>query len=118
MFMFLRVLFLGLLLNSSSFANSKMADWTLLIFVNGHNNLDDAGFDDLNEMERVGSTPEVNVVVQWASLRNKTTRRLLVQKDNDPVNVTSPVLEELSHVDMGDVESFRSFVEWGIQKFP
>jgi hypothetical protein len=114
------VLTLSVLLVSQFLApvHASAAEWTFLIFLNGNNNLDSYGTDDLNEMEQVGSTDKINVVVQWASLEAKKVRRLLIKKDNDPVNVTSPVVEDLGSVDMGDWHSLTDFVNWGVKNYP
>ena len=101
-----------------SSVQAQQKEWTVLVFLNGHNNLDPNGFDDLNEMERVGSTDQVNVVVQWASQRHQTTKRLLVRKDDDTTNVTSPILEDLPRVDMGSYQNLIEFVKWGIEHYP
>ncbi len=98
--------------------SSVEKEWTLLVFLNGHNNLDSFGFQDLNEMEKVGSTDQVNVVVQWASSRNSDTRRLLVRRDADSATVTSPVVQSLPRVDMGDVRNLVEFVRWGMENYP
>ena len=93
-------------------------DWTFLVFLNGHNNLDSFGTKDMNEMEQVGSTAGVNVVVQWASLRFQTTKRVYVQQDNNTTQVTSPVVQELPRVDMGDPNALVEFVRWAVQNYP
>ncbi len=93
-------------------------EWTFLVFLNGHNNLDRFTFGDMNEMEKVGSTSKVNVVVQWASLKNGKTKRLYVRKDKDPVKITSPVIEEMDPVDMGDVKNLVAFIKWGVEHYP
>jgi hypothetical protein len=98
--------------------NPAEKEWTMLVFLNGHNNLDSFGAQDINEMERVGSTDKINVVVQWASLGNNDTRRLLVQKDTDASRVTSPVIQSLPRVDMGRWENLVEFVEWGVRNYP
>ena len=102
--------------NASTVAAQK--EWTILVFINGNNNLDKYGAEDINEMETVGSTEKVNVVVQWASLRNRTVQRLLVTKDDQPTRVTSPILKDLGSVDMGDWQSLVEFVQWGVENFP
>src|ERR1700757_4673970 len=79
-------------------------EWTFLLYLNGNNNLDSFGKLNINQMEAVGSSDAVNMVVQWASLENGDVRRLLVQKDNDTNNVTSPVVQNMGSVDMGDVK--------------
>jgi Clostripain family len=93
-------------------------EWTFLIFLNGNNNLDSFGTFNLKEMEKVGSSNSVNVVVQWASQAATKTKRLLVQKSTDPSQVTSPSVEELPRVDMGDYQSLIDFVRWGVQNYP
>ncbi len=93
-------------------------DWTILVFLNGNNNLDSFGSEDVNEMERVGSNERVNVVVQWASYETRSTKRLLAIKDDDVETVTSPILEDMGLVDMGDVNELVSFVKWGMENYP
>jgi len=92
-------------------------EWTLLVFLNGHNNLDSFGKSDINEMEKVGSTKDVNVVVQWASLANGNTQRLFVTKDSSP-EVKSLVVEDMAPVDMGDYRNLVEFIRWAAQKYP
>lgn len=108
---------------STTFTQTAVAapqekEWTMLVFINGHNNLDYFGKADINEMEEVGSTDQVNVVVQWASLKNATTKRLLVEKDNDTNKVSSPILQDLPTVDMGDYKNLVDFIRWGHENFP
>ncbi len=37
--------------------------WTVLVYLDGDNDLEEAAFDDLNTMETVGGTAEVNIIV-------------------------------------------------------
>ncbi|MDZ4676855.1 MAG: clostripain-related cysteine peptidase [Oligoflexia bacterium] len=103
-------------LSSMSLAAEK--EWTMLTFMNGHNNLDSYGAKDLNEMETVGSTDKINVVVQWASLGSTQTKRVYVHQDNQPGIVTSPIVESLPRVDMGDYKNLIEFVRWGVMNYP
>jgi hypothetical protein len=96
----------------------RRPDWTFLTYLNGFNNLDHFGYSDMNEMEKVGSTKRVNVVVQWASLRTKDVRRIRVQKDNDPSKVTSPVLENIGQADMGDYRTLADSIRWAVKNYP
>lgn len=102
----------------SANAAAPVKEWTFLVFLNGHNNLDTFGAQNIRGMEEVGSTDKVNIVVQWASMANKTTQRLLVEKSKDPSKVTSHILESLAPVDMGDYKELINFVEWGAKNFP
>lgn len=105
-------------LTQAAYSAPQEKEWTMLVFINGHNNLDRFGKDDINEMEQVGSTDQVNVVVQWASLKNKTTKRLLVEKDNDRSSVSSPTVQDLPTVDMGDYRNLVDFIRWGHENYP
>jgi hypothetical protein len=97
---------------------AQTAEWTLLIYLNGNNSLDSFGPINLEQAETVGSTPQVNVVAEWASLANGDTRRLLVTKSKDPTKVTSPILQNLGKIDMGDYKTLEDFVQWGVTNFP
>ncbi|MBK9295029.1 MAG: hypothetical protein IPM57_11430 [Oligoflexia bacterium] len=117
----MRILFTSLcvlFLSFSAQANKEVKDWTILVFLNGHNNLDYYGAEDINEMEKVGSTNSVNVLVQWASMGRETTDRLYVTKDDDTTKVTSKIIENLPRVDMGDYKELVKFVLWGIKNYP
>ena len=93
-------------------------EWTLIIYMNGHNSLSEYTAKDINEMERLGSDANVNMVIQWASNEQKTTKRLLVQKDSDETQVSSPTLQDLPRVDMGNYLSLIDFVKWSVAEFP
>ncbi len=108
----------GMLLSFGVMSRAEAREWTILVFLNGHNNLDSFGTDDINEMEAVGSSQERAIVVQWASMKSDTTKRLLVRKDRNPTNVSSPVIEEMPRVDMGDYQALIEFIQWGMEKYP
>ncbi|MFA6003110.1 MAG: clostripain-related cysteine peptidase [Elusimicrobiota bacterium] len=91
-------------------------EWTLMVFLNGHNNLDRFGEINIKQMEKVGSNDRVNIVVQWASL-GKPTRRLLVQR-SESGQVGSPILETLPAVDMGSADQLYEFIRWAHEHFP
>src|SRR4051794_38091828 len=97
---------------------SAVKEWTFLIYLNGNNSLDEFGPLNLNQAETVGSTDQINIVVQWASESAGTVKRLLVKKDNDPKKVTSPIIQDMGKVDMGDYNSLVEFVKWGVANFP
>lgn len=108
------------LMGSTAKADSPQQpkDWTILVYLNGNNNLDPFGTTNIEQMEKVGSTDRMNIVVQWASLANGKTQRLLIQKSSNPNAVTSPVVEDMGTVDMGDYHSLTEFIRWGAAKYP
>ncbi len=99
-------------------ANAQQKEWTMLVFLNGHNNLDSFGDLNINQMEQFGSTDQINMVVQRASTRTQDTQRLFITKGVDQNRIESPVVQSLPRVDMGDYKQFIDFVLWGTQNFP
>ena len=91
-------------------------DWTFMVFLNGHNDLDRFGEVNVKQMEKVGSNDRVNIVVQWASL-GKPTKRMLIQR-SETGEVSSPVIEELPAVDMGSADQLYEFIRWTVERFP
>lgn len=111
--------------------------WTVLVYQAGDNDLEDALIKDFNEMERIGSDDNLNIVVQldrsprydtsngdWS-----TTRRYYVTRDPQesfPPDFTTPpnntirsqLIADLGKVNMGDGNVLRDFLLWGIQNFP
>ncbi|MBU2574328.1 MAG: hypothetical protein KKH28_09665 [Elusimicrobia bacterium] len=105
---------------------SKVKEWTVMVFVNAKNNLERFGLKDVNEMEMIGSTGEVNIVVELGRITGydtsdgdwKGSRRYLIEKDASTSKVTSPVLMEIAKSDMGDWKHFVEFTKWAQEKFP
>ncbi|OGR37067.1 MAG: hypothetical protein A2X29_11475 [Elusimicrobia bacterium GWA2_64_40] len=101
-------------------------EWTIMVFINAKNNLERYGLLDVNEMEKVGSSDKVNIVVEMGRINGyasndgdwKTTRRYLVKKDNDFSKITSPVLADLGKTDMGDYKSLAAFANWAKTTYP
>ena len=100
--------------------------WTLMVFMNGDNDLERAALKDLNEMEKTGSSEQVQVVVQLDRSPDGTpldgdwsgARRFLVEQDRDANTVNSTVLETLGEVDSGSPETVHEFVAWAVDRFP
>ena len=114
----LSALLFGLTLLSWNMAHAATPTktWTFLIYLNGNNNLDSFGKQNIRDMEKVGSNDQVNIVVQWASLSAKKTVRLLIQKTQG--GKSSPILQDLGKVDMGSAKTLEDFIQWGVTNFP
>ncbi len=111
-------LFISLLLSINTLAAPAEKDWTMLVYLNGINSLDSFGPMNINQMEEMGSSAHLNIVVEWGSLQRNDVQRLLIKKDSDPQNVTSPVVQNIGSVDMGDPEQLVNFVDWAHQNYP
>ena len=115
----------------------ETAEWTVMVYLDADNNLESAGIDDINEMEMVGSTSEVNIVVQvdripYSVLASSnqgyaddisngnwtTTRRYYVTQDFNPVLINSPLKIDLGELNMGDPQTLVDFANWAAINYP
>jgi hypothetical protein len=104
------------------------ADWTVMIYMDGDNNLEEYAIDDLNEMEVSGSTINVNIVVQLDRIIEydssngdwDTTRRYYVTNDINGYdnNIVSTMIAELGEQNMGDPNTLINFVNWARTAYP
>ena len=101
-------------------------EWTLMVFMNGDNDLESAAIGDVNEMEMIGSTDKVNVIVQldrspkfdksngdWS-----TTKRFYIEKDNDPNIIRSKELADIGEANMASSSTLYEFLKWAIEQYP
>ena len=102
------------------------AEWTVMVYLDADNDLESAGIDDINEMEMVGSTSDVNIVVQIdripgydTSNSNWTnTRRYYITPDLDPYIINSQLINDLSEQNMGSTETLINFADWTVNNYP
>jgi len=114
------IILINVLIFPQAFAvTSNVKPWTILIYMDADNNLSPYGVANIKDMERVGSNDQINIVTQWASETAGKAVRMLIQKDtSSSPNITSPVLQDLGQVDMGDYHNLEDFIQWGVQNFP
>lgn len=111
---------------SSRQAMQRQAAWTLMIYLAADNDLEEFAIGDLNEMELVGSTTAVNVVVQmdraigydgsngdWTD-----TRRFFVNRDTDFDTVNSEVVQRVGETNTGDPAALVDFALWAMRTYP
>ncbi|MEO8286251.1 MAG: clostripain-related cysteine peptidase [Chloroflexota bacterium] len=89
------------------------AKWTFVVYLAGDNNLAEAGETDLDEMRKVGSSNEVNIVAQFDNARNHGTRRFHVKKDGKNEESTN-----LGATDSGSPKVLVDFVDWAVDNYP
>ncbi|MEW6606448.1 MAG: clostripain-related cysteine peptidase [bacterium] len=107
-----------------SFGPVAMKEWTYLVYIAADNNLEDAGIDDFLEMATVGSSDDVNIVVQFDRISGydtsyedwKTTKRFLITPGMTPTPANA--LMDIGEANMGDMQVLKDFVEWGITNYP
>ena len=103
----------------------SIPEWTVMIYLDADNNLESAGINDINEMEMVGSSSKVNIVVQADRIPNydnsndnwTTTRRYYIMQDNDPFLINSQ-FDDLGELNMGDPQTLIDFTSWAVTEYP
>ncbi|MFC1742860.1 clostripain-related cysteine peptidase [Candidatus Riflebacteria bacterium] len=101
----------NILLNAGNEKAAAEKEWTFMVFLNADNNLDYFGVDDLHEMEAVGSTNEINILVEL-DREEGPSKRYFVKKGH------SDIIVNLGEVDMGDYKHLVDFVKWGVNNYP
>ena len=104
----------------------SVKETTIMVFINAKNDLERFGLKDMNEMEMIGSSDKINVVVQIGRMAGHDAsegdwtgvRRYLIKKDTDTARVTSPIVEDLGSLDMGDFRNLSAFGKWAKEKYP
>ncbi len=108
-------------------AQAAPANWTVLAYLAGDNDLEGALLGDLKEMERVGSRPgEVEIVAQVDRARGHTaadgdwtgTRRYYVTRSEAPRRIGSTLLAELGETNSGDPRVVKDFLTFGAKRYP
>ncbi|HAU89905.1 MAG TPA: hypothetical protein DCW72_06675 [Elusimicrobia bacterium] len=102
------------------------AEWTIMVYMNAKNNLESSAIKDINEMEAVGSTDKVNILVEAGRIDGydasngdwKSTRRYRIARDADAAKIGSPVLADLGKTDMGDYRNIAAFGQWAKANYP
>ena len=111
------------------FVAAQPVDWTIMVYMDGDNNLEAAAIDDMNEMEAAPANANVNIVVQidraagydtsngdWTN-----TRRYEITHDAngyDGTIVSTLVDNTLGEQDMGDPQTLINFVTWAKSNYP
>jgi hypothetical protein len=91
----------------------KKAKWTFMVYLAGDNNLSSAGEKDIGEMRKVGSSDDVNIVVEFDRIGDAhETRRYHIQQDGVNEHV-----ESLGETDSGDPDVLLNFLEWAAQNY-
>jgi len=100
-------------------------EWSILVYLNGDNDIEDDAVRAVHNMELIGSTDKINIVVQLDKKGPTGTWRYLMQKpakpDDTPMPVPpiqSPVVETLPEQDMGSPDTLKNFLAWGMNRYP
>jgi hypothetical protein len=89
------------------------AKWTYMVYMAGDNTLSTAVDEDINEMRQVGSSPDINVLVQYDKAGRESSKRFCVQRGG-----INEKYEDLGETDSGDPKILEDFIAWSIDKYP
>jgi len=108
-----------------------LPEWTVMVYMDGDNNLEPFALSDFEEMARVNDSSQVNIVVQLDRIPGHSTRhgdwkhtlrfKLRQGMTPTPANALPPEESELAagqETNMGHPDTLASFVEWAKRKFP
>ncbi len=96
-------------------ANPKKK-WTVMVYLAGDNNLDGPGVVDLQEMKRVGSTPDLNLLAQFDRQGMMlSTKRYFLKQDTA---LEQDVVADLGETNTGDPNVLEDFIKWGAVNYP
>jgi len=113
-------------------SENEIADWTFMTYISD-SDLEYFAIEDMIEMERVGSTDNVNIVVQidrwdgydkpdWNDDSNgdwETAKRYLITKENKGDHVIgSTAIEDIGEINTGDPDELVEFVQWAQANYP
>ncbi len=101
------------------------AKWTVMVYMAADNNLETYGIKDFNELETVGSSADVSVVVQMdrSSFYDSSNgnwygaRRYYVTKDSDTNTINSQMLQDMGATNMANPQTLKDFVQWATTNY-
>lgn len=106
------LLFSVSLLSCSDSSPPPPKTWTILVYLDGDNNLSSAALSDLDEMKRAAPSPYVNIVVQLDLQNSITTKRYRI------VNNQYELIADLGELDMSAEATITDFISWGAAAYP
>ena len=96
------------------------AEWTIMVYLDGDNNLDPDSLNDIVEMEAVGSTEKVNVLVLWDRYAEPAYLYKVVEGGlvlMDGLQVDGKIVNG-AEVSMADWHVLDAFVDYGKAMMP
>jgi hypothetical protein len=101
-------------------------EWTWIVYVAAANNLEDAAFEDVNEMEAASTSSAIQVIALVDTTSTQGTYqeswagdcyRYVIRHDSNRNAITSPSTN-LGPIDSGDWHNVKDIVAWAVQNYP
>jgi|GEM_PF-1195747 len=99
-------------------------EWTFMVYLDADNDLEAYGIDNFLQMSSVGSSSDVNIVVQFDRIAGDdnryddwdTCKRFLVTAGMEPT--AGNALQDIGEVNMGNPDTLADFATWAIDNYP
>ncbi len=102
---------------------SEAKNWTVMVYMDADNNLEDFAIQNFLQMSSVGSDNNVSIVVQMDRIGYNTSygdwtdaKRFYVEKNMTPTPENATM--DLGEVNMGDPQTLADFVAWAVKNYP
>jgi len=93
--------------------------WGFLVYIAGDNDLSDAGLEDIQELCDEGASGQVYVGAEIDTYGEHTgSIRYEITEPDWNGEAHRCVIERLPEKDTGDPETLKSFLEWGLLRYP
>jgi hypothetical protein len=104
---------------------SATAEWTIMVFLNAKNNLEPFAFPNFTQMASIGSTPQVQIVVEmgrpryhYSDAHGAWSKTLRFHVENATQPTEAAAVADLGATNMGDARSLGDFVTWARDRYP
>jgi len=104
---------------------SNQGKWTVLVYMNAANDLDEYSTLNILQMQQVATNPAVRFVVQWKQSTSLSptasfngTRRYLIKPSLGGAVVSQLVQDMGTGIDMGIPQTLNNFISWGKAHYP
>ena len=112
--------FEDLMIFAMHYGECEKAAWTVMVYMDGDNNLENSAWNDLSEMESVGSKNNVNMLVQLDPYNDSKTYRYYVTGTEEGFvspYYPSDIVETLPEQNMADPATLANFVNWATSNY-
>jgi len=104
--------------------SDENVEWTIMLYLDGDNNLESYAIEDFLEIAAVGSTDNVNIIIQFDrrggydySFGDWTScKRYFVLKNMEPIYENAVM--DVGEANMGDPQALVDFTTWTMENFP
>lgn len=103
-------------------------EWTVIFYAAGDNDLEEYILNNIIELQKAGSTNQVNIVAQtdwWhhdgtagTLVTGESVGRWYIEKSDSLTSITSKLVESLPEINTGTAAAVKDFVLWAVQHYP